>query len=131
MKKIKYKISYSLLSMFLAWVFGYLCYVIYQLYLLNKSRIEEGLVIFSWSAIFCFFSSIVVVPVIVWTTNKYKKSQLFFVLLTLLSSFLVILLLPFLLFQFYPWNIGLYVYIHTLIVSIIFSLIYLRFNTKE
>lgn len=117
--------------MLLAWLIGYLGYIIYQLYFLNIGRIEEGIVIFSWSAIFCFFSSVVVAPIIVWIANKCKKSQLLFVLLSLLASFLVMLILPFLLFGFSPSNMGLYVYIHASIISVIFSLIYLRFNNKK
>lgn len=131
MQKLRYKISYSLLSMLFAWLFGYLIYVIYQLYILNRSRVEDGVVILSWSAIFCFISVVSVVPIVIAIANKFVGNDLIFVLLLLLASFVIMTILPFLLFGFYPSDMGWYAYIHASIVSIVFGLIYLKFNRQK
>lgn len=130
MKKIKFKVAISLLSMLIAWFIGFLFHSVYQLFFLTKSRIEDISFILFWSGLFCLISSITIVPIVIWISNKFK-SIFFFIVFSVLASFLVMLVLPFILFGFRPSEMGSYMYIYAIVIGFFFSTIYLAISHKK
>ncbi len=130
MKKIKFNIFYSLLSMALAWFLGFLCHAAYEMYTVGRDYVEDHHAILFWTAVFCFISAVAVIPAIIWLANKFRIPLLFFILFSIIASSLVMLILPFLLFGFSYSDIGGYFYIYAAVVSLFFSLIYAAINFK-
>ncbi len=130
MKKIKFNIFYSLLSMALAWFLGYLCHAAYQIHYSLFGYVTDVNFVLFWTAVFCFVSAVAVVPTIIWLANKFRIPLLFFILFSIIASSLVLLILPFLLARLTYSDMGGYFYIYAAVISIFFSLIYAAINFK-